>query len=380
MRVSIWDLDYFFAEKKINCFNTDVMKISSYHKQLGEEVNFIMKEDDINRVYDVIYIVKEKIKTPHPPRHFFLDKRVKWWGKAYQVRINWRMSDAMLGCRPDYLLYPEKETELEKAEHLRLFNNDGEPLGLMQDWTNTFKKSPIVVVTDPYMWCASKKNIIDALKKLQEMKKVSFLEPIWIQKLISDKDIKEEFFKLNLARGIKLRWTRIQKEEFSEVIKFFKELKNTYLTKISIQGAIFDYKDIKGPSHWESKEQAFKDFETIRQMVSLAKEQKIKIQIKMPETRLETPYFLLFEELASWTQYDFKFSWLEYITSKWGKIQKGEFQKYWVNPRRWNEIFRDLLLQTWQYSDFLRHKWGTQYISENEVPWTIWKEEFKLNF
>jgi hypothetical protein len=34
-------------------------------------------------------------------------------------------------------------------------------------------------------------------------------------------------------------------------------------------------------------------------MVSLAKEQKIKIQIKMPETRLETPYFLLFEELAS---------------------------------------------------------------------------------
>jgi hypothetical protein len=37
------------------------------------------------------------------------------------------------------------------------------------------------------------------------MKKVSFLEPIWIQKLISDKDIKEEFFKLNLARGIKLR-------------------------------------------------------------------------------------------------------------------------------------------------------------------------------
>ena len=43
------------------------------------------------------------------------------------------MSDAMLGCRPDYLLYPERETKLERAEFLRLFNNDGKPLRIMQD-------------------------------------------------------------------------------------------------------------------------------------------------------------------------------------------------------------------------------------------------------
>lgn len=37
------------------------------------------------------------------------------------------------------------------------------------------------------------------------MKKVTFSEPIWVQKIAMDKDIKEEFFKLNLAPGVKLQ-------------------------------------------------------------------------------------------------------------------------------------------------------------------------------
>lgn len=379
MRISIWDLDYFFAKKRVNCFNPDIMKISSYHKQSGDIVNFILTEDDISRPYDIIYIVKEKDKTPHPPRHFFFEKNVRWWGKSYRLRINWRMSDVMLACRPDYLLYPERETKLERAEFLRLFNNDGKPLGLLQDWTNNFKNKP-VIVTDPYMWCASKKDIIEALKKLQTMKKVSFLEPIWIQKLASDQDIKNEFLKLNLASGIKLHWTTIKKDEFNQIIEFLKEFKETYFHKISIGGATFDYRDKNKPSHWESKEQAFKDFELIREIAQTAKEFKINIKIKMPETRLETPYFLLFEELANWSQYDFQNTWLEYITYKWGKVAPSDYQKYWTNPKRWNEVFRELLLQTWNYSGFIRHKWGQQYISENDIPWTIWENEFKLNF
>ena len=41
-------------------------------------VNFITTDDDIKRAYDIIYIIKEKDKTPHPPQHFFFEKNVRW--------------------------------------------------------------------------------------------------------------------------------------------------------------------------------------------------------------------------------------------------------------------------------------------------------------
>jgi hypothetical protein len=53
------------------------MKISSYHKQLGDKVNFVTTKDDIYRPYELYYIIKEKQKTPLPPVDFFINKRVK---------------------------------------------------------------------------------------------------------------------------------------------------------------------------------------------------------------------------------------------------------------------------------------------------------------
>lgn len=56
----------------------------------------------------------------------------------------------MLGCRPDYLLYPEKNTRQERAEQIRLFDNKAKLLPLSQDYSNTFKDKDIIV-TDPYI-------------------------------------------------------------------------------------------------------------------------------------------------------------------------------------------------------------------------------------
>ena len=71
-------MDFFHAKNRGKITNPDVMKISSYHKQLGDEVNFVTKEDDLNRPYDLMYIIKESSKIENPPTHYFLDKRVKW--------------------------------------------------------------------------------------------------------------------------------------------------------------------------------------------------------------------------------------------------------------------------------------------------------------
>jgi hypothetical protein len=126
------------------------MKISSYHKQLGDTINFVTTQDDIRRPYDLYYIIKENSKTPNPPLDFFTTRKIRWWGNAYRVKVNWKMTDAMLGCRPDYLLYPEYNTQLERAEHVRFFNNNAELLPIYQDYHNTLKKKK-VIVTDKYM-------------------------------------------------------------------------------------------------------------------------------------------------------------------------------------------------------------------------------------
>ena len=81
-------MDYYYAAEKRNSFNPDVMKISSYHKQKGDRVNFVLKKDDIYRPYDIYYIIRESSNTPLPPADFFLNSRVKWWGAANKARVN----------------------------------------------------------------------------------------------------------------------------------------------------------------------------------------------------------------------------------------------------------------------------------------------------
>lgn len=64
------------------------------------------------------------------------------------------MTDRILGCRPDYLLYPSvaapTATKIDRAERVQFFNYKAEPLEWVQTWTNTFKNK-VVMVTDSTM-------------------------------------------------------------------------------------------------------------------------------------------------------------------------------------------------------------------------------------
>ena len=351
------------------------MKIASYHKQLGDIVNFVTSENDIRRPFDIYYIVKENSKTPNPPGDLFINPKVKWWGKAYKGRINWKMTDAMLACRPDYLLYPERNTKLERSEHIRLFNNNGEPLALVQNWQNTFKNK-YALVTDTTMWFADKNNIIDALKKLQSIKKVAFLEPIWLQKIMYDKDIKEEFLKLNFVPGSKLTWMLVDLEEIDAVIEFVTEFKEKF-GKVATGEIIVSYKN-KKHSHWENVEYAQNDFKTLRDMIMRCKDLGVQLVVEMPLERLDTPYFFMFEELHRWTKKSFKKSWLEYITSRFQRNGYLTMEEYWNHPERWSSVFRDLLRQTWTDKDLLLKQWKSESVSENRIPWQLWEKEFRL--
>lgn len=367
MKVTIWDLDYYYTKKKHNCFNPDAMRISSYHKQMGDQVNFVTNEYDIRRPYDIYYVIKEQSKTPNPPADFFLNSKVRFIGKAYKTRA-WKIPDIIMAVRPDYLLYPEKNTRIEKSEQIQLFNSKSELLPRIQNYTNSFKGQKRVILTDKYIWFADKKSIIQAFKILSEVKNLSFSEPIWIQKLYNDEELKKEFFKLKLTPGAHLEWLTVDIEDFEAAFQF---LLDAHAVWPDVAIGSLEVK-INTLDHWTSWLAALRDFNLIKSIILRGKKEGIQIKIKPSKQRLETPYYTLFEAISNWTQGPRgNLSWLEYLMGEYkvyGKLNK---------PHTWNEVFRDLLRQTYEDKEFLLLRRKDNYMNENDIPWNLWKEEFK---
>lgn len=375
MKITIWDLDYFDAASRTivapkTYFNTDAMKISGWHKKCGDQVNFVISNDDIYRPYDIYYLIKETKKSSTPPVDFYMNKKVRRTGAAWSGLKKWEISDDILGARPDYLLYPHYMDTKHPYAQIRLFNNKAKPLTTIQNWTNSMEEA--VLVVDPVMWCASKNDIIQALKFLQTIKKVSFFEPIWLKKIIYDKDIINEFLKLNLFSVHKLRFTNVSINDFVAALDFIKQLRK-YHPRIakSISLYIDWYGNIE--KHWTDKNAAIQDFEALKELIYMGKDEAIKLIIAPLKNRFDTPYFHLFEELYKWTSTNINWSWLEYLINT--------YQYQWdtlYTPNRWNEVFRDLLRQTWTDKKFLTYRNKIKPpISDNDIPWTVLEQEFK---
>lgn len=67
---------------------------------------------------------------------------------------------------------------------------------------------------------------------------------------------------------------------------------------INIGAITFDYTSKNMYDHWINKNNAFRDFDTIREAILTAKKQNVNLSIIMPINRFITPYFELFEALA----------------------------------------------------------------------------------
>lgn len=383
MKVSIWDLDYYYAENKKNCFNPDAMKISSYHKQMGDSVNFVLKQDDIYRPFDKYYIIKENNKTPNPPTDLMLNKKVIWLGKAYFLKQKWTMPDIMRAARPDYLLYPKHETKLERAEHILLLGNDGQLLKHKQDYFNTFKNKKTLVV-DKKLWYATDENIIKALTSLQGIKNLSFFEPIYINKIIQNKEIEDLFFKLNLHSSANFKWEIINfknetnltlmAQTINSHLEFLNKVNKTF--KNSFAGVIKVYLPIYNEL-WQNDKEIF--FELLKSWIVKAKDYKLQLNILYSHWK-DNPYYFILNEFHDWTSdlNKFKKSWIEFITQKYGKVYGLDNQIiYWSKPERWDKIFRDLLRQTCNIN-FLTKQWGDKSLSKTRIPLLTFKEEFKF--
>lgn len=65
-------------------FVVDLMKLSSYHKQLGDSVALIETELDLRRRYDLLYIYKANTDLASPPPSMMYSNKVKLMGEGFK--------------------------------------------------------------------------------------------------------------------------------------------------------------------------------------------------------------------------------------------------------------------------------------------------------
>ena len=373
MKVTIWDLDYYFSDEKGAKVNVDVQKISSYHKQKGDRVNFVTSERDIHRPYDIYYIVKENKNTPNPPIEFFMDPKVKWWGEAYVMKQNWKMSDAMLACRPDYLLYPERLSRDARAEQIRLLGNNNKLLPVIQDWGNTLKDKNYIV-TDKKLWYTDEQTTIAALQRIQGVPNICFEAPIPIMTLKKHIEVLKEFWKLKFTKRSQIEFVRVFPDEIVDVFEFIVTFKSVFPNC-----PLPHLKVIYSRIPWKTTKEAQEGMKLLRAIVVTAKRLNIYLDIVGPKKREETPFFFLPELMEEWCKLNFKMAWLEYLSVRF-KVDKNYMSGStdWNKPNKWHPLFRDAIRQTYEDAEFLLRKWGEERVSESEIPWKLWKETFKL--
>ena len=169
-----------------------------------------------------------------------------------------------------------------------------------------------------------------ALNYLKELPHISFQHPIWLARVMKDKDIKQLFFQLIFMPGSNLEWSPVYLDDAAASLAFYGEFKDHY-PHVGF-GVLKIHYCFAESNHWLNKEDAFKDFAALKQVILQAKNCRATIEVVGPTKRLDTPYFMFFEACANWTKEGFnKMSWLEFITYYYGQVRKNKTD-YWKTP------------------------------------------------
>jgi len=292
--------------------NPAAMKVSSFHKQSGDLVNFVQDESHVNMLYDIFYIFKEKKRTPMPSGKLMEDKRMRLYGKYFKYFDNyWELTDVMAAVRPDYRLYPHKDRGAYYNANFVQFYNKGKKLPLIQPFENTKKHHKKTVVIDKDFWKHSQENIMSCLQTLTEHENISFLAPIKLKIIINSPKIRYMFLKINFSQGTIFKFQNNIGSKYEKAVKMF-----DFIDELKERNPSVRFGDIPircvSSDHWEDKQNAIDDLERCLKIMNEAKRRKIHIILVSPPRRaFETPYWYYFELLEVWSKTFYDKSYIE---------------------------------------------------------------------
>ena len=368
MTILIWDLDWFYKKSKIP--NPDCMRLSSFHKQKGNEVYLVNNEYDLTVNFGRLYIFRENEKTPVPPRKILDDARTSLMGKGFIFYGAKQISSVVTACRPDYLLYGlnNERSEYVNANFITFFNNQ-ELIITRQDYHNTAKFRKKTLVTDDYLWDAPNEEIIICLDILKYEKNVAFLNPISLRKILSNTEIRQKFLSLHFSTGTIFHWRNDwSSEDIKPILDFMCELRKKTKSKLG-------FIPIKAVIHSQYEEELGFQLDVARCLETVAAFKKAKINCLLvpPKTYKNTPYLKIFNDFHRWTKYFPKLSYVEYVLHDICLTENVLWYNILNDPMRWNNHSIDFLLsllsnKIWEnYRNNLFVQWGTEELNSNKI-------------
>lgn len=332
MRINIWDLDY-CKNKSINYI---AMKVSSFHKQKGDTVNLITKQNKLTLQCDKMYIFKEDDAIKNPPLEYI--NKAKLYGAGFKYISNWKPNNVIYACRPDYLLYPDLDDDFKRSDALQFTDEKYHLLKMTQNAANTFTNKRTLVL-DEHLWGLEKKDLLTVLESLKHKKKIAFLKPISLKRLCDDEDIKRAFISLDFAPGSKLVWYNkytLTRENINKVLNFFALFKDEQASAIG---------DI---SFWgiTNKENYWEDFINCMYLIVKAKKMGLHIYIQPLKTRFETIYIHIWDILNDWSENYLNKSFVEYISLYSCKKYNCSIEYFYAHRELWTDE-RFLAVRDW---------------------------------
>lgn len=380
MNISIWDLDWFY--KKTTMPNINCMRLSSYHKQKGDKINFITEEIHLNLAFDVLYITKELDITPMPNRKYIDDKRTILIGRGFKYYNTKELNAIITACRPDYLLYENKENNSYTNANFITFYAGNKLIKKRQDWHNTKQNHKKTIVTDKYFWKASDNDILYCLEELKNEKNIVFLEPISLSRIITNDFIQEKFLQLHFSIGTNFKWKNDYSSEYADIYKIIlflqklKEKTKSDLGFIPIKSCLLN--------HYDNKYNIDLDLLRCFQIVNSFKSAKLKCVIICSKDTSISPLYPIFYGLELWTRYFFKLSYIEFIVHDICLREGLTWYAVLNNPIKWKNIQIDNLLylltdNKWEDNKNLLFKqWGYEELNNNKIDYNIIKQNINL--
>jgi hypothetical protein len=381
MRITIWDMDWFHKQSFIP--NYRAQKISSFHKQKGDIVNFIEESEHLTFDYDLLYIIREKKATPIPARKYIDKQNVKLIGAEFNFYDNnWDLSSEMKMVRPDYGLYNIPEKNAYSNAHVIQMLDGVKFLPIWQDATNaSLSGKQKTYIVDEKIWDLGNEDLNKYLDLIKDYKDIAFAHPIRLKKIISER-FWDKFKKLNFQSGTLFKFKNDYGSEYSEVkqiIDKLAEFKSLH-PHMEVQG--FPVKSVIY-DHWKDQTNGIKDLKRLLKITDYAKRKKIYVIIKTPKDRMITPYWFFFDMMENWTTESPFISYIEMMLLSLTNRTKTTWQEILNNPLKWSVPRVDFLLHViTKYPEVLPYttrKWGENSIDVTHINFKK-VVEFTYNF
>ena len=331
MVVTIWDTDWCYNKESFP--NIYCMKLSSYHQQLGDTINFVRDEVDTTLACDKRYIFRENEDTPLPPRRLLDENKTILLGKGFKYYDVKQVSMVVAACRPDYLLYGLKKGSIFENSNFLLFYHNGKRIPLSQDYHNTLKGRKKNLVIDKGFWKADCRDIEECLNVLAQEKNIAFLEPISLKVLLSNENICRKFLSLNFTTGSKFKWKNDygnEPDQIAAIVDFMKALSahtHSAIGKIPIK--IVQCNEFQVEDGWKI------DFLKALQSVHYCRERGLNCELKYKITDLAA-YPWASQNLAKWTMAKQNMSFVEFIIAPYCLVKGINWYDILNNSLKWS--------------------------------------------